>query len=190
MAETHLLDMMDVVVCDALYADATFIRTATSYGIMPVIRIKQENYNIMKEVTELGQHVPFSLSEYDHERKRHYQYRVFEHLTSWSAYPDELCIVEIQERLPDGTIHKARWVFPQIHASTLLAPIVREVGHLRWQEEINEFKLANQHFNIKHILHHEPNSIHIFLFLKLFVSAFISLFLSQKEISLQKKVFC
>jgi len=190
MADTHLLDMMDVVVCDALYADATFIRTATSYGIMPVIRIKQENYNIMKEVTELGQYLPFSTPEYDYERKRHYQYRVFEHLTSWSAYPDKLCIVEIQEQLPDGTIHKARWVFPQIHASTLLAPIVREVGHLRWQEEINEFKLANQHFDIKHILHHEPNSIQIFLFLKLFVSAFISLFLSQKEPSLQKKVFC
>ena len=84
-------------------------------------------------------------------------------------------------------IHKARWVFPQIHASTLLPPIVREIGHLRWQEEINEFKLANQHFDIKHILHHEQNSIQIFLFLKLFVSAFISLFLSQKEPSLQKK---
>jgi hypothetical protein len=190
MADTHLLDMMDVVVCDALYADAAFIRTATSYGIMPVIRIKQENYNIMKEVSELGQHHPFSTLEYDYERKRHYQYRVFEHLTSWSAYPDELCVVEIQECLPDGTIHQARWVFPQIYTSTLLAPIVREVGHLRWQEEINEFKLANQHFDIKHLLHHEPNSIQIFLFLKLFVSAFISLFLSQKEPSLQKKVFC
>ena len=70
-------------------------------------------------------------------------------------------------------IHKARWVFPQIHASTLLPPIVREIGHLRWQEEINEFKLANQHFDIKHILHHEQNSIQIFLFLKLFVSAAI-----------------
>ena len=87
-------------------------------------------------------------------------------------------------------IHKARWVFPQIHASTLLPPIVREIGHLRWQEEINEFKLANQHFDIKHILHHEQNSIQIFLFLKLFVSAFISLFLSQKEPSLQKKSVC
>jgi len=31
MAESHLLDLIDVVVCDALYADAEFIRTATSY---------------------------------------------------------------------------------------------------------------------------------------------------------------
>ena len=30
MAESHLLDLIDVVVCDALYADAEFIRTATS----------------------------------------------------------------------------------------------------------------------------------------------------------------
>jgi hypothetical protein len=189
MAESHLLDMIDVVVCDALYADAEFIRTATSYGLMPIIRIKQENYNIMKEVTDLGESLSFSKSDYDDERKRRYQYRVFEHLTSWSAYPGELCIVEIQEQLPDGTIQKARWVFPQIHASTLLPPLVREIGHLRWQEEINEFKLANQHFDIKHMLHHEQNSIQIFLFLKLFVSGFISLFLSQKEPSLQKKVF-
>jgi len=141
----------------------------------------------VKEVTDLGEHLSFSKSAYDDERKRRYQYRVFEHLTSWQAYPGELCIVEIHEQLPDGTIHKARWVFPQIQASTLLPPIVREIGHLRWQEEINEFKLANQHFDIKHILHHEQNSIQIFLFLKLFVSAFISLFLSQKEPSLQKK---
>jgi hypothetical protein len=187
MHDTHLLDLIDVVVCDALYADADFIRTATSYGIMPIIRIKQENYNIMKEVTDLGQDVPFSTSEYDEERKRRYQYRVFEHLTSWPAYSDELCIVEVQEELPDGTMQKSRWVFPQIHASKLVPPIVREIGHLRWQEEINEFKLANQHFDIKHILHHEQNSIQLFLFLKLFVSAFISLFLSQKEPNLQKK---
>jgi hypothetical protein len=190
MADTHLLDLIDVVVCDALYADADFIRTATSCNLIPIIRIKQENYNIMKEVTDLGEHVSFSKSGYDEERKRYYQYRVFEHLTSWSAYPGELCIVELQEQLPNGTIQKARWVYPQMHASTLLPPIVREIGHLRWQEEINEFKLANQHFDIKHILHHEQNSIQIFLFLKLFVSAFISLFLSQKEPSLQKKVFC
>jgi len=190
MYESHLLDMIDVVVCDALYADADFIRTATSCDLMPIIRIKQENYNIMKEVTGLGEYLSFSKTDYDDERKRHYQYRVFEHLTSWSAYPDELCIVEIKEQLPDGTIQKARWVFPQIHASKLLPSMVREIGHLRWQEEINEFKLANQHFDIKHILHHEQNSIQIFLFLKLFVLAFISLFLSQKEPSLQKKVFC
>ena len=187
MSDTHLLDMIDVVVCDALYADADFIRTATSYDIMPIIRIKQENYNIMKEVTDLGEYLSFSKSDDDYERKRRYQYRVFEHLTSWQAYPDELCIVEIQEQLPDGTTQKSRWVFPQIHASALLPPIVREIGHLRWQEEINEFKLANEHFDIKHILHHEQNSIQIFLFLKLFVSAFISLFLSQKEPGLQKK---
>jgi len=154
---------------------------------MPIIRIKQENYNIMTEVTELGEPLSFSKSAYDDERQRRYPYRVFEHLTSWQAYPGELCIVEIHEQLPDGTIHKARWVFPQIQASTLLPPIVREIGHLRWHEGINEFKLANQHFDIKHILHHEQNSIQIFLFLKLFVSAFISLFLSQKEPSLQKK---
>jgi hypothetical protein len=141
MADTHLLDLIDVVVCDALYADADFIRTATSCDLMPMIRIKQENYNIMKEVTDLGKPLSFSKSDCDDERKRHYQYRVFGHLTSWSAYPDELCIVEIQEQLSDGTIHKARWVFPQIHASTLLPAMVREIGHLRWQEEINEFKL-------------------------------------------------
>jgi Transposase DDE domain len=190
MADTHLLDLIDVVVCDALYADADFIRTATSCDLMPIIRIKQENYNIMKEVSDLGKHLSFSKSGYDDARKRHYQYRVFEHLTSWSAYPGELCIVEIQEQLSDGTAQRARWVFPQMDAARLSPPIVREIGHLRWQEEINEFKLANQHFDIKHILHHEQNSIQIFLFLKLFVLAFVSLYLSRKEPGLQKKVFC
>ena len=71
MADTPLLDLIDVVVCDALYADADFIRTATSCEVMPIIRIKQENYNIMKEVTDLGKHLSLSKSNYDDERKRH-----------------------------------------------------------------------------------------------------------------------
>jgi hypothetical protein len=184
------LDLLDVVVCDALYADADFLRRAASCGVIPVIRIKQENYNIMKEVNELCEGIPFSKEEYDAERKRHYQYRVFEHLTSWTSYQGELCIVEIYERLSNGVIQKSRWVFPREYTATLLPTWVREVGHLRWQEEINEFKLANQHFDIKHILHHEPNSIEIFLFLKFFVLTFLSLFLSQREPRLQKKLFC
>jgi len=187
LSENGLLELLDVVVCDALYADADFLSTAASYGVMPVIRIKQENYNIMKEVNDLCEHVPFSREGYDDDRKRRYQYRVFEHLTSWKAYEGELCIVEIHEQLPNGTLQKSRWVFPQEYTTKLLPTWVREIGHLRWQEEINEFKLANQHFDIKHILHHEPNTIQIFLFLKLFVITFISLFLSQREPTLQKK---
>jgi hypothetical protein len=187
LSENGFLELLDVVVCDALYADADFLRSAASYGVIPVIRIKQENYNIMKEVNDLCEDVPFSREGYDEERKRHYQYRVFEHLTSWKSYQGELCIVEIYEQLSNGVIQKSRWVFPQEYAVKLLPPLVREVGHLRWQEEINEFKLANQHFDIKHILHHEPNAIEIFLFLKFFVLTFISLFLSQREPQLQKK---
>lgn len=175
------------MVCDALYADSDFLRAAASYGVIPVVRIKQENYNIMKEVNDLCDHVPFSIEGDDDERKRSYQYRVFEHLTSWKAYKGELCIVDIHEQLPNRTQQKSRWVFPQEYAEELLPTWVREIGHLRWQEEINEFKLANQHFDIKHILHHEPNAIEIFLFLKFFVLTFISLFLSQREPRLQKK---
>lgn len=185
--EDGFLDHLDVLVCDALYADSGFLRSAASYGVMPVIRIKQENYNIMKEVNALCQEVSFSGQGYDEERKRRYQYRVFEHLTSWSSYQGELCIVEIYEQLSDGTIQKSRWVFPQEYAKQLLPPLVREAGHLRWQEELNGFKLANQHFDIKHILHHEPNSIELFLFLKFFVVTFISLFLSRREPHLHKK---
>ena len=42
--ENHLFDLMDVIVCDALYADADFITTVPSYGIIPVMRSKQENF--------------------------------------------------------------------------------------------------------------------------------------------------
>jgi len=185
--ENHLLDLMDVIVCDALYADADFITTVQSYGIIPVIRIKQENYNIMQEVNDLSQHVSFSREDDDYERKISYRYRIFEQLTSWKTYKEQLCIVEIHEQLHDGKTQQARWVFPQEYATQLLPVLVREFGHLRWQEEINEFKLANQHLHIKHMLHHEPNSIQIFLFLKLFVLTFFSLFVAQYEPRLQKK---
>jgi hypothetical protein len=185
--EHHLLDLIDVLVCDALYADADFIATVQSYGIMPVIRIKQEHYNIMKEVDALSQHISFSRVDEDYERKIVYRYRIFEHLMSWKMYKDALCIVEVHEQCSDGKTQQARWVFPQEYAPQLLPALVREIGHLRWQEEINEFKLANQHLHIKHMLHHEPNSIQIFLFLKLFVLTFFSLFVAQREPRLQKK---
>jgi hypothetical protein len=186
-AEQHVLDLIDVLVCDALYADADFIATVQSYGIMPVIRIKQEQYNIMKEVDELSWDLSFSRADEDHERKMSYRYRIFEHLQSWKMYKDELCIVEIHEQLSDGKTQQARWVFPQEYVTLLVPAIVREIGHLRWQEEINEFKLANQHLNIKHMLHHEPHAIQIFLFLKLFVLTFFSLFIARFEPRLQKK---
>jgi hypothetical protein len=188
-AEQHLLDLIDVLVCDALYADADFIATVQSYDIIPVIRIKQEHYNIMKEVDDFGQYISFSQAEEDDERKMSYRYRVFEHLYSWKMYKGALCIVEIHEQLSDGKMQQARWVFPQEYAEHLVSAVVREIGHLRWQEEINEFKLANQHLNIKHMLHHEPHAIQIFLFLKLFVLTFFSLFVAQSEPRLQKKRF-
>jgi hypothetical protein len=185
--EQHLLDLIDVLVCDALSADADFIATVQSYGIMPIIRIKQEHYNIMKEVNELSQYISFSRVDEDYARHIVYRYRVFEHLTSWKTYKEPLCIVEIDEQCSDGKTQQARWVFPQEYAVQLLPALVREIGHLRWQEEINEFKLANPHLNIKHMLHHEPNSIQIFLFFKLFVLTFFSLFVSKYDPRLQKK---
>ena len=92
-----------------------------------------------------------------------------------------------QRRAADLDVLQARWVFPQEYAAELLPAVVREIGHLRWQEEINEFKLANQHLNIKHMLHHDPNAIQIFLFLKLFVLTFFTLFVAKHEPRLQKK---
>jgi hypothetical protein len=183
----HVLALFDVIVCDALYADADFLMTAASYGVMPVIRIKQENYNIMKEIRDLDQYISFSRDEYDYERKAHYHYRIFEHLTSWKAYEDALCIAEIHEQFDDGKTQQACWVFPQEYAAKLLPALVREIGHLRWQEEINEFRLGNQNLKIKHLLHHEQNSIQIFLFLKLFVLTFFTIFLSKRESGLKKK---
>lgn len=185
--QEHIVDLFDVMVCDALYADAEFLKTVASYGIIPVVRIKQENYNIMKEIRDLDAHISFSRDEYDYERKAHYQYRIFEHLTSWQAYKGELCITEIHEQYDDGQTQQSCWVFPQEHAEVLLPALVREIGHLRWQEELNEFRLGNQNLNIKHILHHEPNSIQIFLFLKLFVLTFFSIFISKREPGLKKK---
>src|SRR5260370_30272084 len=150
-----------------MYGGGDFMNKGQFYGISAGIRVKQENYNIMQEVNDLSQHVSFSREDDDYERKISYRYRIFEQLTSWKTYKEQLCIVEIHEQLHDGKTQQARWVFPQEYATQLLPVLVREFGHLRWQEEINEFKLANQHLHIKHMLHNEPNSIHIFLFLNL-----------------------
>jgi hypothetical protein len=138
--QAHILDLFDVLVCDALYAEADFLKTVASYGIMPVVRIKQENYNIMKEIRGLDKHISFSRDEYDYERKAHYQYRIFEHLTLWQAYKGELCITEIHEQYYDGQTQQSCWVFPQEYAEVLLPALVREIGHVRWQEELNEFR--------------------------------------------------
>jgi len=142
---------------------------------------------VSKEVDDLSQYIAFSRAEEDDERKMSYRYRVFEHLHSWKMYQGTLCIVEIHEQLSDGKTQQERWVFPQEYAERLVSAVVREIGHLRWQEEINEFKLANQHLHIKHMLHHEPRAIQIFLFLKLFVLTFFSLFIARSEPRLQKK---
>jgi len=76
---------MDVLVCDALYAEADCITTVQSYGIIPVMRIKQEHYHSMKEVNERGQYLSFSSEEHDYERDMSYRYRIFEYVTSWKG---------------------------------------------------------------------------------------------------------
>ena len=78
-AEQHGLDLIDGLVCDALYAAADCIATVQSYGILPVIRIKQAQYHMMKEVDELSWHIAFSRAEEDYERKISYRSRIFEH---------------------------------------------------------------------------------------------------------------
>ena len=62
-----------------------FITTVPSYGIIPVMRSKQENYHSMQEVNDLSQHVSFSRKDDDYERKIAYRYRIFEHVTSWKT---------------------------------------------------------------------------------------------------------
>jgi len=116
-----------------------------------------------------------------------YRYRVFEHVYAWKMYNGALGIVEIHEQRSDGKTQQARWVFPQEYAEHLVSAVVRAMGHLRWQEAMNECKLANHHLNIKHMLHHAPHAIQIFLFLTLFVLTFFSLFVAQSESRLQKK---
>jgi hypothetical protein len=77
-AAQHGLDLIDVLGCDARYADADCIATVQSYGMMPVIRIKQAQYNIMKAVEEWSWHISFSRAAEDYARQLSYRSRMFE----------------------------------------------------------------------------------------------------------------
>lgn len=181
--EKKMLKDFDILVVDALYAKAPFIRLVESYSLIPVVRIKQENYNIMKDIRGLGKEIPFSDKKIDSDRMLQYQTREFTHLTSWDSYPGELRIVEIKGKYIKKKRKKnylACWVIPQKVKKSVGMELIRIVGHWRWKEELNTFRSLKQNFKIHHLAHHHPVSVQVVFRLKCFIHSLLNLYLIRK----------
>jgi hypothetical protein len=184
LKENKTLKYFDIVVVDALYAKAPFILLTESYGLIPVIRIKQENYRIIQDIKGLAGLIPFSKIKVDIDRNLEYQIREFNNLTSWESYPKELRIVEIKgkhlKKDKKNEKYHAYWVLPQKTPSFLSMDLIRVIGHWRWKEELNEFRSLKQNYKIQHIMHHHPVSIQVIFLLKSFLHSISNLHLIRK----------
>lgn len=183
LAENKMLRFFSILVIDALYAKAPFIQLVENCGLIPVVRIKQENYCIMQDIKGLDGLVPFSNKYLDADRYLEYQIREFNHLTSWESYPGELRIVEIKgkhiKKTKNNDYH-AYWVIPQKFSSYLSMELIRIVGHWRWKEELNIFRSLKQNIKIQHLAHHHPTSIQLIFLLKCFLYSVWNLYIIRK----------
>jgi len=184
LKENKTLKFFSIIVVDALYAKAPFILFAESCGLLPVIRIKQENYRIIKDIKGLDELIEFSENQVDADRNLEYQIREFNNLTSWSSYPGLLRIVEIKgkhiKKDKKNEKYHAYWVMPQNTHSSLSMELIRVIGHWRWKEELNTFRSLKQNYKIQHIMHHHPISIQAIFLLKCFLHSISNLYLIRK----------
>jgi len=184
LQENKTLKFFSIIVVDALYAKAPFIILAQSYGLIPVIRIKQKNYRIIKDIKGLDELIEFSENQVDVERNLEYQIREFNNLNSWDSYPGELRIVEIKGKYlkkdEKNEKYHAYWVMPQSTHSNLSMELIRVIGHWRWKQELNTFRSLKQNYKIQHIMHHNPISIQAIFLLKCFLHSISNLYLIRK----------
>ncbi len=183
LAKAKILKYFTIVVLDALYAKAPFIELIEFYRLIPVIRIKQENYNIIKDIKGLDKEIPFSEARLDKERLLKYQIREFTDLTSWDSYPGKLRIVEIKGEYIKKKINNnyhAHWVLPQNISVPISMELIRITGHWRWKEELNIFRSLKQNFKVQHVTHHHHISIQVVFLLKCFIHSLLNLYLIRK----------
>lgn len=166
----------DILVFDALFAKAPVLKAVLAQNKIAVIRVKQENYHIVRDADALFENRNPDLegllslkSDYYHEdhsgNKYRYQVRIWdeENFTSWEEAPCALRVLRVEETrismageiLGEKTVTH---IVTTASKTTLPTVSLWRIMHRRWDIENKVFHDLKTYWGFKHSFHHQENA--------------------------------
>ena len=166
----------DILVFDALFAKAPVIKEVLAQNKIAVIRVKQENYHIIKDADALFENRKPDLEgilnlnsdfyEEDQSGKKYrYQVRIWdeENFTSWQEAPCALRVLKVEESRISVTGEilsekKVTHIVTTASKTTLPTKSLWRIMHRRWDIENKIFHDLKTYWGFKHSFHHQENA--------------------------------
>lgn len=164
----------DILLLDALYAQAPVLRLAEKIGWDLIISLKQNQRDLYQSAIRLFARRPVDSTATETQGGKTYQIQLWDTagLPFSSDYPHPVRVVRSEETLtqnhyrqrqlqPETTDHEWLWI-TTLDSQAFPAPQVRRLGHDRWKLENNGWNDLTQNWAFKHgFLHacrHRPQT--------------------------------
>jgi len=165
----------DVLLLDALYAQAPVLSLAESIGWDLIVSLKQNQRDLYQSAIRLFARRPADCSDTEQQGGKTYQFQLWDTdgLPLSVDHPQPVRVVRSEEKLTqkhyrrgklvtETTEHEWLWV-TTLHTGAFPARLVRQLGHGRWKQENNGWNDLTQNWAFKHgFLHacrHRPGTI-------------------------------
>jgi hypothetical protein len=166
----------DILVFDALFAKAPVIKEVLAQNKIAVIRVKQENYHIVRDADALFENRKPDLEDilnlnsdfYEEDQSgKKYRYRVRiwdeENFSSWEEAPCLLRVLKVEETrisitgeiLGEKTV---TYIVTTASKTTLPTKSLWRIMHRRWDIENKTFHDLKTYWGFKHSFHHQENA--------------------------------
>ena len=166
----------DILCADALYAQAPFINAVVSQGMDVLVKVKQDNYHLVRDMDELMAREPpyvfrgVTPKDEPIENNQGVTYDLelwdAEGFTSWEQVGCPLRCVKVREtRKVTCNGELVSETVSEYHiATTALAALMKplrvwEIAHRRWDIENTVFNDLKQNWGFRHCYTHDPNGI-------------------------------
>jgi len=163
----------DMLLLDALYAQAPILQLGEKIGWDLVISLKQNQRDLYQSAVRLFAHRPADASCTEQQDGKTYQAQLWDEpeLPFSDSYPQPVRVVRSEETVtqnhyrrgqlqPETTTQEWLWA-TTLDPQAFRAPLVRRLGHMRWKQENNGWNDLAQNWAFKHgFLHacrHRPH---------------------------------
>lgn len=181
---TRMCRFCDIITVDAAYAKAPFINEVLRQRKDLVVRVKQENYHIIKDAEGLFQQRPPDDSckavRLREDSRTVYDIELWDEadLASWEQVAAPLRCIKVKEtrRRFDKFGAEVSCEYIQTHLvtscpqATVPARVIWEIAHRRWDIENSGFRFLKNHFHLEHAYTYASQGIDVLL--KIFMIAF------------------
>lgn len=164
----------DILLLDALYAQAPVLKLAERQGWDLVISLKQNQRDLYQSAVRLFASRSADFNGTERQQGKSYQFQLWdsEGLPFSTDHPQPVRVVRSEEKLtqnhyrrgklqPETTEHEWLWI-TTLDAQAFPATLVRRLGHDRWKQENNGWNDLTQNWAFKHgFLHacrHRPQT--------------------------------